>query len=93
MEQSAWLVTLCRNFLPDILWAYSLTFAVALVWLPEEKVILKVLVICISFEIGVELSQKIGLISGTFDWLDIIFEVCATVLGALIIKAKKGKGK
>lgn len=93
LEQFPWITALCRNFLPDILWAYALTYAVALLWLPERKISWQVLMICIPFEVGVELCQKVGFMSGTFDWLDIILEICATVLAALIIKAKKEKEK
>lgn len=79
------------NFIPDILWAYALTFTITLLWngaLINSAVSFS---ICVFFEIMIEVCQKVGIIAGTFDWLDILFEICATVFAALIITIMKEK--
>ena len=81
-------ITFFCNFLPDILWAYALTFAINMAWVGARFGIVKTLLVCVVFEVGIEFSQLIGVMQGTFDWLDILFEFCATTLAALIIKRK-----
>lgn len=84
-----WVEVACRNFIPDILWAYALTIAVGAI-LQEKRVFpVTTVVICTLFDFVVELGQKIGLWSGTFDWWDMGLEFCATVLAALVIKIKR----
>ncbi len=74
-----------RNHLCDILWAYSLTNTVALIFHSERNRNLKPLIICATFEIFLELMQKAKFITGTFDLLDIIFEISITAFATLLI--------
>ena len=83
-----WLPSMVRNFFPDMLWAYSLTFAVAAIVLGEGKYVPLVAIICSVFEVAIEISQLSGLISGTFDLLDIILELSATMVALSIIELK-----
>lgn len=78
-----------RNFIPDILWAYSMSFAVFAVLAPPESRTAVPAAICICFGILVEFFQKIGLFHGTFDLLDILFEAAAILLSTLIIKKER----
>lgn len=88
-----WLGALCRNFLPDILWAYALTFGVGVVWRDAGGFPVFTVIICALFEVAFELGQGMGLWVGTFDWWDIGLEICATVLAALILNSRKEKVK
>ena len=90
---SGWFGAVCRNFLPDILWAYVLTFGVGAVWRDAGGFPISTVIICAIFEAVFEFGQGIGLWSGTFDWWDIGLEICATVLAALIINSRKEKVK
>ena len=74
------------NFLSDILWAYSLTFTVFIILGISEKNILPTFIICGIFEISIELAQKTGLITGTFDILDIAFELAISAIALVVIK-------
>ena len=81
-----WIISFCRNFLADMLWAYALTFTICYIWWDFRKSMLSVFVITTAFEVGIEFFQKMGIMSGTFDWLDIILEVCISALIMLFIK-------
>ncbi len=80
-----------RNYLPDMLWAYALSFSVGSIY-RSGKVSFALSTI---FAASLELLQRPGILPGTFDWMDIILEVCITALAALIIESheKKENGK
>lgn len=82
-----WLTLICRNFIPDMLWAYALTAVLLFILNDNGKYSL---FICIFFEIFLEVCQKWGIVTGTFDMLDILLEVCTTAFAALIITFDKG---
>jgi len=77
-----------RNYSSDILWAYSLMFAVFVVSNRSAKRLILTAALCIVFEISIEMCQYIGIIKGTFDILDVIAEIIATVVAFIIIKKK-----
>ena len=83
----AWVVSFIQNYLADILWAYSLTFTVYYIWRKQSSSSYEAFGIVIAFEFCIEFSQKPGIMSGTFDWIDIFLEVCITVLATLLIKS------
>ncbi len=72
-------------YLPDILWAYSLTFTIALVLQSAPARHFGILIASGSIETSVEVLQKIGVIGGTFDFLDILVEVAASIVALRII--------
>lgn len=74
------------NFFSDMLWSYALAFTVYLILGAFNRSFVSTLFICAVFEVGMEALQKIGIISGTFDFWDIILEVFSTVIALLIIK-------
>lgn len=80
-----WLRLFLANYAADMLWAYSLTFAVYIIFCDGSVNMLWVLAICIVFETVMELFQLYHVLSGTFDWWDIALEICATVMGSLNI--------
>ncbi len=79
------LLRLVNNFLPDILWAAALTFAVVSLLGEGRNSRIAVFVLCASCEAATELMQKTGLLSGTFDPWDIALEVITTGIVLLII--------
>ena len=81
-----WLALICRNFLPDMLWAYALTATAMLIMDDGGKYSFWV---CLIFKTVMELCQKWGILSGTFDWLDVFLEICASALAALTVKPTK----
>lgn len=74
-----------RNFSCDMLWAYSLTFTVFVILGLKYESLKPTLIICSMFEIGIELLQKFGVISGTFDFLDILLEFCIIIFAIIVI--------
>ena len=74
------------NFAADILWAYSLTFAVYNVLYDSFKNTLPSIIICFVFETTIELLQLFNGLPGTFDLWDIALEICATAIASLNIK-------
>ena len=83
------LQTFLRCFAADILWAYALTFAVSFI-LKDER---SYLYICIVFELIMEFIQLSPALPGTFDWLDIIFEICTTAIVSLIINKRRKRNE
>lgn len=87
-----WLLLFVRNFLADIIWAYALTFTVCYILWDQSKSMLPIFGIVATFEICIEVSQKLGIMPGTFDWWDIFLEICITAFVMLLIKIlSKGK--
>ncbi len=81
-----WLNTVVRNYLSDVLWAYSLTFALSALFKYNRRNTVIVFMICIVFVVAIELLQMTNTFSGTFDIVDIILEAIAVSLALLIIK-------
>ena len=70
----------------DILWAYSLTFALYLCFEVFKKPLIITSVASSLFAIIIELLQIKDVISGTFDILDIISELVAISLAVIMLK-------
>lgn len=79
-----------KNFASDMLWAYALFFTLFCVTEDNRAIIVAAL-----FSLCMEGLQKIGIVSGTFDWWDIGLEWLAIGIGWFIMKrkAKKVKGE
>ena len=90
----AWVSRFVKNYAADVLWAYSLTFAVMWSVNSENSLndSLEVFSICFCFICLVELFQKTGVFRGTYDFLDISFET-VSVCFAIFIAGKGGKRK
>ncbi len=81
-----WLITFLRNFACDILWAYSLSFAVMHILDYCRKNLRHAFILCVCFICLVEAFQKAGIFHGTFDYLDILLEVCSVFIALQLIK-------
>lgn len=78
-----------KCWLCDILWAYALTHALhfALYAFKHKILISAILSICVA--VSFELLQLFGRVSGTFDILDILFQIAAVLLAAALIKRRE----
>ena len=74
-----------NNYLPDILWAHALTYALLFLTGTEKKQIITAGILSICAEAATEILQRLELINGTFDLLDIAAEVITTNVVLLII--------
>ena len=86
-----WLWMFLCNFSADILWAYSLTYAVYAIFYDSPRYMHLIFAVCILFEIGIELLQLFDILKGTFDFLDIAFEICTSAIASLNIKHTRRK--
>ena len=80
-----WFVSFLRNYVSDVLWAYSLGCAISLVLGYSRKKILYVILLCSGFVSILEILQKTGIFHGTFDFFDILLEICAVCMALIII--------
>ena len=80
-----WLSSFLRNHAADMLWAYALGFAVQSVLGYSRRKLLVSSLLCVCFEILVELSQRFGVLQGTFDPLDAVLEALSVCLAMLVI--------
>lgn len=73
----------------DILWAYSLTFALFFCFKSFNKSWLITCILSVLFSLVIELLQLVGIINGTFDIWDIVMEFTAIIIAVIIIKKEK----
>ncbi len=75
---------LIRYALPDFLWSYSLNFGLYAIYLPKNKgkIIIPITVSLLGF--CWEILQKFGLTSGTFDIIDCLMYVGASMVSCII---------
>ncbi len=73
-----------RYALPDFLWSYSLNFGLYSIYLPNNKwrIIIPVIVSILGF--CWEILQKAGLTNGTFDIIDCVMYVGASMVSYII---------
>ena len=80
-----WFWPILRNYIPDMLWGYSLVFAVYMI-IDNNAASMRMLFYVLVFSIALELLQLFPMIPGTFDLLDIFVEGVAEMLAVIIIK-------
>ena len=80
------LIYFIRFYLCDMLWAYSLTFTMYLILVNDFGGMILCFLIAGVFSIFIELLQYFGIVSGTFDFFDVIAEMISIVLALGIIK-------
>lgn len=76
---------LIRNYLPDMMWGYSLVFAMFCIIGNNVASIWKVFWIAFPFSAVMEMMQKVSFVPGTFDVFDIAAIFLAEVIAACII--------
>ncbi len=82
-----------RNHLFDYLWAYAFTNALFLVFDNNNKGILGSCICSVLVGSVLEGLQLVGMVSGTFDIRDILFEMLGAITATFIIKIIRRKGK
>lgn len=83
-------IVFIRNYIIDMLWAISMASTIALILIGNRKVYWLVFVPVI-IGLVLELLQKKGLITGTFDVIDILFELMGAIIVYILIKFSKEK--
>ena len=78
-----------RNYMCDAFWAYSLFFSLKIFTDNSFTIV----AICISMGTFFEILQNVDLIPGTFDVLDIIFELIAVFTALSVNKYFLKKGE
>lgn len=77
----------CTYNLADGLWAFALTSLILIIWQNNASKNREVwLLIVFIYVIAVELLQKFKILAGTFDWLDLIFNISGFLCAILIFK-------
>lgn len=82
-----------RNHLLDMLWSYSLVYALVLILGNKNKQIFLAIVMTSILGICLELLQSVKVITGTGDVLDILCEVIASAIAGSIIICRRGKNE
>ena len=82
---NTWWWLIFRNYALDMLWGYSLVFAVYLI-IDNNTAGWQVLLLTFVFSTFIEAIQLYQTIPGTFDLLDIIAEGIAEIIAVIIIK-------
>ena len=80
------IIRIIRYYLSDILWAYALVFALYFSIGNSAARVKTAFVIAVVFSAVMEVIQLSPVIPGTFDMNDILVEVMAETIAALIIK-------
>ena len=85
MNPHIWFWPILRNYIPDMLWGYSLVFAVYMI-IDNNAASMRMLFYVLVFSIFLELLQLLPTVPGTFDLLDILVEGASEMLAVIIIK-------
>lgn len=78
-----------RSWFCDILWAYALTNALYSALYAFKRRILISAIVSICIATVFELLQLFGTVSGTFDILDILFQIAAVLSAVAVIKRRE----
>lgn len=78
-----------KSWLCDILWAYALTNALYLAFCAFKHRIMITAIISICVGTVFELLQLLPSVVGTFDILDILFQIAAVLLAVALIKRRE----
>ncbi len=76
---------LVRNYLPDMMWGYSLVFSLFCIIGNNVADVRKVFWLAVPFTATMEIMQKTSFVPGTFDVFDIFTEFLAEAIAACII--------
>lgn len=76
---------LVRNYLPDMMWGYSLVVSLFCIIGNNAADVRKAFWLAVPFTTAIEVMQKTSFMPGTFDVFDIFVEVLAEAIAACII--------
>lgn len=80
------LIKFIRNYIPDMIWGYTLIFSLFFILGNNTAELLKILIIAFTFSAVMEFLQLTSITIGTFDVYDIFVEFLAEVTAVFIIK-------
>lgn len=89
LQAKTFLGIILKSWVCDFLWAYSLANALYFCLFAFEKKILISAILSIVFATAFELFQLFGIVVGTFDILDIIFQIVAVLIAVTLIKRRE----
>lgn len=72
----------------DVLWAYSLVFALFACLRVYKRPLVLCGIVASVFAVAIELLQRLSFVTGTFDVLDIVFEILAILFALVIVKRR-----
>lgn len=85
VSKSNILFEITRNHVIDMFWNYSLVFCIYNFLEKKINSIFIAVTIAIAWGIIFEFLQNTKWVNGTFDWIDIIFEIIAAIIAGLFI--------
>lgn len=92
--ENNWILKYLRFYVLDMLWAYALIFALFFIVGDNNTANLrKIFLIAYLFSTIMEILQLTPLVEGTFDFLDLFFELGAEIIAVFIIKILLGRNK
>ena len=86
-QLDGWFISFLKYWFCDFLWAYALAFCLLLVFEKTKHKFIYSIIISVILSVSLETLQFFSIISGTFDWWDLLAELTAVVL-AVIIKRR-----
>lgn len=89
-KSSSWIFSFVRNYVLDMLWAYSLIFMLFYILGKQIKDLPIIFFIALVFSSGVEMFQLIPFFEGTFDCYDILAQILAEIIAIVVIKFNGG---
>ena len=92
MTLGSFVATRLRYYLPDMLWGYSLVFALFFVCGREQPALVPVWILAGIFAAIMESLQLISAVPGSFDPMDMVVEIAAGLLAVFIIKNHRTRG-
>jgi hypothetical protein len=86
-QTDGWFISFLKYWFCDFLWAYALAFCLLLIFEnAKQKYVPPILISCL-LSVTIEALQGFHIISGTFDWWDLLAEFLAIAI-AVIIKRR-----
>jgi len=82
-----WFISFIKYWFCDFLWAYALAFCLLLVFEKTNTKYLLPIILTVLLSVLLELLQGFQIVSGTFDWWDLLSELTAVTF-AVIIKRR-----
>jgi hypothetical protein len=79
------LISFIRFYFLDMLWGYALVFALYFILDDNSAKLKKIFIVAFLFSAFIETIQLTPYVKGTFDCLDILFELLSEVIAVFII--------
>lgn len=84
--KSNFLISFIRNYALDMIWAYSLVYALFLFTDKKLSELIGVIVVAFIFSTTIEFLQLTKYVKGTFDIYDVVLEAVAEIIAFTLIR-------